>query len=391
MKMKRYFAPDMRRAMRQVREKQGPDAVILSSKRLDNGVEVVAAVDYDASLLKPKAPLPANAAGSRDTETINGPDNSIAIGRAANRWSRDPTLIDMKNEVASLRKLLESQLAALAWDDTVRRHPVRATVTRELTAMGLSNDLAKSLAEQAGEESIEIAIATALRLLKDRIRIADREIFDDAGAVAIVGPTGVGKTTTIAKLAARYVLKHGADSLALLTTDGFRIGAQEQLTTFGRILGVPVQLVQNSSELSEALDALDDKKLVLIDSAGMSQRDQRFHREMAVIGDSASKVRVLLALSATSQAGVLEETVEAYRHLEPVGCVLTKTDEAACLGGVISALERHSLPLAYVTDGQKVPEDLHWAGGKRFSLIERALELRNAEALDNQHEVLAHA
>ena len=182
-----------------------------------------------------------------------------------------------------------------------------------------------------------------------------------------------------------------ADSLALLTTDGFRIGAQEQLITFGRILGVPVQLVSDSAELCAALDTLDDKKLVLIDSAGMSQRDQRIHRELAAIDQSGARVRVLLAMPANAQAAVLEETVQAFKYLDPIGCVLTKVDETACLGGLISVLLRHQLPLAYVTDGQKVPEDLHWAGGKRFSLIERALELRNAEAMATPDEVVAHA
>jgi len=218
----------------------------------------------------------------------------------------------------------------------------------------------------------------------------EREIFDEPGAVALVGPTGVGKTTTIAKLAARFVLKHGAESLALLTTDNFRIGAQEQLMTFGRILGVPVQLIRDSSELSKSLKTLSDKKLVLIDSAGTSQRDKRMHREFSAIRLSASKVRVLLTMSCTAQAAVLAETVRAFRHLAPCGCVLTKVDEAACLGGAISALIRYDLPLAYVTDGQEVPEDMHWAGGKRFSLVDQALELKNAKPLHTFGSVPAH-
>lgn len=395
MKMKRYLAPDMRRAMRQVREKQGPDAVILSSKRLKDGVEVIAAIDYDTKLLSKTHGYSGPVAGLATTPTVSRDEpvagNTIAFGRASDDWSRDPTLIGMKQEVTSLRKLLESQLASLAWDDKVRRHPVRTTIARELTRIGLSDELATSLAYQAGDTSIEAAYANAIRLLRKRIRILGREVFDEPGAVAIVGPTGVGKTTTIAKLAARYVLKHGADNLSLLTTDGFRIGAQEQLITFGRILGVAVQLIRDSDELCTTLDLSQDKQLTLIDSAGMSQRDQNIHRELATIAQSGSRVRVLLALPANAQAQVLEETVLAFKHLEPIGCVLTKVDEAACLGGVISTLVRHDLPLAYITDGQNVPEDLHWAGGKRFDLIERALELKKADSADLQEGVLAHA
>jgi len=387
-KIKRYLAPDMRRAMRMVRDKQGPDAVILSSKRIDDGIEVLAAVDYDASLLDTKTD---ESATIESSPSPAAPPDNIALDPATELWGREPALAGMKQEVASLRQLLESQLASLAWNDTARRHPVRAAVTREMTALGLSAQLAKSLAEAADEKDISVAIPAALRMLKERIPILDREILDEPGAVALVGPTGVGKTTTIAKLAARYALKHGTDSLALLTTDGFRIGAQEQLMTFGRILGVPVQLVRDGAELCTSLDTMSDKKLILIDSAGMSQRDKRIHREFTAIRQNSSKVRVLLTLSCTAQAAVLEETVQVFKHLDACGCVLTKVDEAACLGGAISALVRHELPLAYVTDGQDVPEDLHWAGGKRFRLIERALELRNAEPLHDHDEVLAHA
>lgn len=396
MKIKRFVAPDMRRAMRRVREEQGPDAVILSNRRVSDGIEVVAAIDYDESLLSRTTAAPAADTGltefSPDSETGH-------FERAAQTWSREPTLIGMKQEVASLRMLLESQLASLAWNDTVRRHPVRAGVLRKLSAMGLTQELAASVADQAHGDDIESAFDAALIHLDERLPRLDREIINERGVVALVGPTGVGKTTSIAKLAARFVLRHGAEGLALLTTDGFRIGAHEQLITFGRILGVPVQLVRNGMELRTALDALSDKQLVLIDSAGMSQRDQRINQELAALRESGSRLRVLLTLSCQAQTAVLEEAIQTFGDLDPFACVLTKLDEAAALGGAISALIRHGLALAYVTDGQNVPEDLHWAKSKRVALIDQAVKLSASSdytqpltaSLDNYGGVVAHA
>ena len=367
MKIKRFVAPDMRRAMRMVRDAQGPDAVILSNRRVGGGVEVVTAIDYDESLLQ---------SDEQPAAAVKAP----VVERASETWSREPTLVGMKQEVASLRRLLESQLASLAWNETVRHHPVRAGVLRKLQAMGLTPEIATPIAEQADGADIESAFTNALCLLDASLQTLDSEVIDERGAVALVGPTGVGKTTTIAKLAARFVLKYGTEELALLTMDGFRIGAQEQLMTFGRILGVPVQLVRDAKELRGAIDALKDKRLILIDSTGISQRDRRLNRELGALRDV--DLRVLLTLSSHAQQRVLEEAIRAFGDLGPCGCVLTKIDEAASIGGAISALVRHALPLAYVSDGQNVPEDLHWARSKRLALIDRAAALGDEAADD---------
>ncbi len=361
--------------MRQVREQQGPDAVILSSRRVGDEIEVVAAIDYDASLLD---------AAPRCSAGRQQPKPEVAPPRERSDWSREPSLVDMKQEVASLRKLLESQLGSLTDNETLRVQPARPAIAQEMESLGISPALAAEIAETAADQTAPVS--AALRDLQDRLPVMQREIVDEPGAVALVGPTGVGKTTTIAKLAARFALKHGAGQLGLVTTDGFRIGAQEQLLTFGRILGVPVKLVRDGAELTDTLAAMGDKRLVLIDSAGMGQRDRRIHAELAAIIENGDAVRVLLTLSATAQRGVLQETVAAFRALDPAGCVLTKVDEAASLGGAISTLIANELPLAYITDGQAVPEDLHRAGGKRCNLVERALELKR-DAEDHYPEV----
>lgn len=390
MKIKRFVAPDMRRAMRMVRDEQGPDAVILSNRRVAGGIEVVAAIDYDASLLHNETPDPAAAprVSANETAAVQRHDSID--------WSSEPTLLGMKQEVASLRKLLESQIASLSWNDTVRRHPVRAAVVRRLTAMGLAPQLAAYVAEQSEGDDIDTAFDYALRFLDASIPTQEKEIIDQRGAVALVGPTGVGKTTTIAKLAARFVLKHGAQSLALLTTDGFRIGAHEQLVTFGRILGVPVQLVRDAAELHSALSALSDKQLVLIDSAGISQRDHRINEELAALREAREDINVLLTMACHAQPRIFDEVIAAFSELEPCACILTKLDEAASLGGALTALMQHALPLAYATDGQNVPEDLHWARGKRLGLVARAAQLEETgqpalTPIGSGPEVAAHA
>lgn len=385
MKIRRFVAPDMRRAMRMVRDEQGPDAVILSNRRIEGGIEVVTAIDYDETLLKTSS-----AAAPASPAIPAAVADSAGLERAAESWSREPTMLGMKEEVASLRRLLESQLASLAWNDSARRHPVRAGVVRKLADLGLTPELAGSLADETHGDNIDTAFESALGLLEKRLPVLDTELIDQPGAIALVGPTGVGKTTSIAKLAARFALKHGADALSLLTTDSFRIGAQEQLLTFGRILGIPVQLVRDGDELRNALDAASNKKLVLIDSAGMSQRDQRINRELASLRDAGSRVRVVLTLSSHAQTAVLEEAVQAFGDLAPCASLLTKIDEAATIGGALSILIRHGLPLAYVTDGQNVPEDLHWARSRRLALIDRAAQLADNVTLPPASITSAH-
>jgi flagellar biosynthesis protein FlhF len=197
--------------------------------------------------------------------------------------------------------------------------------------------------------------------------------MDQGGVVALVGSTGVGKTTSVAKLAARYVLRHGQRHVALVTTDSYRIGAHEQLMTYGRLLGIPVQIASDHKELHSALNSLADKRLVLIDTAGMSQRDVRLSEQFATLADSGIPIRTLLVLSATAHPSVLTETVEAFSSVDLEGAILTKLDEAAKLGGVLSTVINQQLPLMFVTDGQRVPEDMHLARAQ--NLVQKAAEL----------------
>jgi flagellar biosynthesis protein FlhF len=205
--------------------------------------------------------------------------------------------------------------------------------------------------------------------------------------IALVGSTGVGKTTSVAKLAARYALRHGQRSVALVTTDCYRIGAHEQLFTYGRILGVPVQVASSHEELQSTLASLADRRLVLIDTAGMSQRDLRLAEQLATLRDSGFPLRTYLVLNVTTQLNVLDEAVRAFGKAALEGCILTKVDEAASLGGVLSVVAKHRLPLAYVGDGQRVPEDLHPA--RAHNLVNRAVSLMQQAGQDSNDETLA--
>ncbi len=372
--MKRFFAPDMRQAIRLVREAQGPDAVILSNRKVDGGIEIIAALDYDESLLNDGA-----------SSTVSQPrfDNATPLAKAVRepvsatqqvKWSQDPSIVAMRDEIKQLRGLLENQLAHLAWGDLNRREPLHADVMRRFSRMELDTALIERVsAPTVHARDEEHAWQLALSELTASVPVAEQDVMDQGGIVALVGSTGVGKTTSVAKLAARYVLRHGQRHVALVSTDSYRIGAHEQLMTYGRLLGIPVQVASDHRELRSTLNSLADKRLVLIDTAGMSQRDVRLSEQFATLADSGIPIRTLLVLSATAHPAVLEETVDAFSCVALEGAILTKLDEAARLGGVLSTLINQQLPLMFITNGQRVPEDMHPA--RAHSLVQKAAEL----------------
>ncbi|CAK0765639.1 flagellar biosynthesis protein FlhF [Gammaproteobacteria bacterium] len=228
--------------------------------------------------------------------------------------------------------------------------------------------------------SVEQGFRRALAILAAAMPIYPDDLLDLGGTVALVGPAGVGKTTSIAKLAARFALRHGSRQLALITTDKYRIGAEEQLHTYARILDVPVRVVTNLEQLNSAINAFSNKRLVLIDTAGMSQQDVRLSEQFHLLTEANHPVRVLLTLAANTQLSALERTLRVFSQARPDGCVVTTTDEAGMLGGMMSRLVRHRLPLAYTTDGQTVPEDSHVA--RAHTLVAKALELSKGDAED---------
>lgn len=442
MKMKRFFAATMREAIAQVRAEQGPDAVILSNKRVEGGVEIITAIDYDESLVQqalgsparsatiepapaaletpppaaaaapPAGVAPAPKAGFFGTlreamrnkpvpaadaqqDAVIEPAKAPPVARPrpaalSTQAPADPALSQMQRQVDSMRQLLETQLSSLAWNDLTRRQPARARVLNDLIALDVAPDIARQLAdEMPALKSAEDLWRIPLALLVRRLPVVDDKLLEEGGVIAVVGPTGVGKTTTIAKLAARFALRHGARSVALVSTDGYRIGAREQLLTFARIIGVPMHVAADARELGDVLDSLTPRKLVLIDTAGMSRLDLRLAEQLQALARHGERIRILLALAANTELAALDDTVRIFAPLKPKACVLTKVDEAGSLGAALSTVIRHRLPIAHLTDGQRVPEDIHAGSARRVWLVRTAVKLRERSGRVPDEAVLA--
>jgi flagellar biosynthesis protein FlhF len=260
------------------------------------------------------------------------------------------------SEIKSMRTMMQEQLACLSWSDMEHRDPQRSQMLRNLLNAGFSPALSRQLLEKmpAGAD-----LSWVRQVLGNNLRVATQEedVVVRGGVVALIGPTGVGKTTTTAKLAARAVVRYGADKVALITTDSYRIGAHEQLRIYGKILGVEVHAVRDTEDLRLTLSALKRKHLVLIDTMGLGQRDSRVAEQTEMF--NATGVQRLLLLNATSGGDTLDDVVHKYNGSGVIGCIPTKLDEAGSLGTVLDVAVRHKLALHYITSGQRVPEDLH--------------------------------
>lgn len=278
---------------------------------------------------------------------------------------------DIAREIRLLRGLLESQMAGMAWNELAKHAPEKLEVLRQLLGAGFCPALSRQLIDKmpAGL-NIEQGISWVKAALKHNLPTPapGEDIITRGGVYALIGPTGVGKTTTVAKIAARAVQEHGPQSVALLTTDSYRIGAHDQLRIYGRILGVPVHDVKDETDLELTLSDLSDRHLVLIDTVGMGQRDQRIGEQLALF--NLENIGTLLLLSANAQASTLDDVARRYRNSHLTGCILTKLDETMAFGGCLDVAIRHRLPLHFVTNGQRVPEDLH--GANTGYLIDRA-------------------
>jgi len=299
---------------------------------------------------------------------------------AASADNTSAEMRQMMEELRSMRSMMEAQLAEISWGAQHRREPMKATVMREMLAAGFSASLARYLTEKLPEHDGVDGMAWIKGILMRNLAAAPDEnaILDNGGVFALVGPTGVGKTTTTAKLAARCVMRHGAGKLALITTDGYRIGGFEQLRIYGKILGVMVHSVKDEADLRIALAELKNKHTVLIDTAGASQRDQMVAEQVAMLSGADTPVKRILCMSATSTGETLNEVVRAYKGNGLAGAIITKLDEAATIGSVLDVIIRQKLQLQYIANGQRVPEDLHLA--RPNFLIDRAFKMKRETA-----------
>ena len=423
MKIKRFVAKDMRTALHKVSGALGPDAVILSNNRIEEGIEIVAAIDYDESLINEQENTPvANKANpflqeedelsrshieQRDREAAlddvryarNIPAKSAYEKQSAvdsvaatfsipepmtshrqeqgkeHLWTEEPAFMEMQSELKSLRGLLVNQLSGLNWGKETQYHPLRARLLQRLMSLGLGPKLSKDIAAQVNEEDdFDHNWRLALGELAHRVPVGENEIIEKGGVVALVGATGVGKTTTIAKLAARYTLKHGPHRVALITTDNYRVAAQEQLRSYARIMGIPMRVSGDADSLREALDSLHDKELILIDTAGMSQRDMMLNKQFEMLkAEGLPEIKTYLTLATNCQRGVLSETGNKFKEMNLAGCILTKVDETTSMGGAITVAIENNLPISYFCDGQQVPEDIHLA--RAHSIVSRSVSV----------------
>ena len=288
-----------------------------------------------------------------------------------------------------MRAVLEQRLAGLAWTELSKRDPAKVAALRALLAAGFGAELARRLTEPMPDGMDEAEGGRWLMTEINRNLLtagAENDIIEHGGVYAIVGPTGVGKTTTTAKLAARGVVRHGAERVALLTTDTYRIGAHEQLRIYGRILGVATYVVRDAAELKSTLSDLRGKHMVLIDTIGMSQRDKMVAEQVATLARSGGNVKRLLLLNATCNGGTLEDVVRCYDPASIDGCILTKLDEAQSIGAALDVAIRHRLTLNFVANGQRVPEDLRPA--RALELVSRAVQLAKATGAAADEDLL---
>jgi flagellar biosynthesis protein FlhF len=396
MNIKRFFGKNSKLALAQVREELGDDAVILSNRTVKGGNEIMAFSEADMESLAAsddtEVTLNADVVEDSRTSTLEelfkkrmqsektslpAKSNLNAdVARESNSEMVEATLAQTKaqakevnaqiagmmSEIRNMRSIIESQLAEISWGATQQREPIKSKILSTMLTAGFSPGLSKQLVDNLPEKQTEAASQKWVQsvILKNlETMTADDEMLDKGGIFAVVGPTGVGKTTTTAKLAARFVMKHGTENIGLITTDSYRIGGHEQLRIYGKILGVMVHTVKDEADLKLALNELKNKHTILIDTVGVSQRDKMVAEQIKMLSNKQLNIKKLLCLNATNTGDTLIDVVKAYRGQGLSGCVMTKIDEAITLGNVLDVMIREKLKLHYVTNGQRVPEDLH--------------------------------
>lgn len=500
MKIKRTTAPDMRTAMKIIRDEQGPDAVILGNRKVAGGVEIVSAIDYEAGAIDsrnlfgdavPQAPVPAPAPApvmetasapaipehlhervaaasqerwdAHNKDDLNEAERSVrratellraarAAGKQSTRHtelalerrvapkpqpaarverSPEPSYAEvsfdteplpavqravaprierpverahvapraevgneqmkaMQGELQAMRELMSQQLNVMGWGNMTRRQPARVNLLTRLHHMGIGTELALKLCE--GVDSATDPSRNwrdALAMLQAQIPESREDMIEHGGVFALMGTTGVGKTTAIAKLAALCAMRHGKHSVALISTDNMRVGAREQLRSFAAILDVPLTFSENAEQLEREVQRLRERKLVLIDTAGLGVNDTRIGQTLAQIR-RVKAIQPILTLAANAQQGALQQTCRVFGNCDPVGCIVTKVDEAYTLGAVMTSVVEHKIPLTWIGTGQRVPEDLTRASAAGLMRLALGTEALRKPALLDADELASH-
>ncbi len=437
MKIRRFTAPDMRQAINRVREELGPEAVILSNRKLDGEVEIIAAIDYDESFLdapeetppaadappaEPSAETPAASRGHGATERPEdtpppagdtalddlpwaaherpatpprrpsaavsylaelsarvaegarrpAPSPAEATGETASQSTETTSdLAALREDVHLLRELMESQMMGLHQGREGPRTPSVARIAKRLTELGLPGEWVERLLDRLPRQGpLDRLWSQALRHLAQAIPTRVPDFLTAGGVVALVGPSGVGKTTTLAKIAARHILHHQRDGVVLISCDDHRVGAHEQLRAYGQILGVPVYSTRARDELAQIVARLKDERLVLVDTAGTNPLAAEARPPFPGLEGVAAEV--LLTLATPVHPQVQAEYIRRYRSLGITGAILSKCDEAWRLGPALGVLMDAGLPVSLITDGPAIPDDLHPADPR--DLVNRSID-----------------
>jgi flagellar biosynthesis protein FlhF len=423
--LKRFTAKTPREALALVRQAFGEDAVVMSTKPCAEGVEVLAMAPEGVQGLERVAAATAGAPPAseveRDAERLSmstlsfqdyvrdrmlrrrehelatqrtaapaAPVASAPPPAAAPAFEPSPAApvrppvhaaardaepgrregADVLAELRAMRGLIEQRFSALAFMEKLQRQPRQARLSQRLLDAGFSATLVRKLVEGLPADIDEEAWAAGVLERNLATAAAEPALEDIGGVYALVGPTGVGKTTSTAKLAAAFATRHGAQQLGLVTLDAYRMAAHEQLRAYGRILGVPVHTAHDRASLEDLLELLAGKRMVLIDTAGMAQRDTRTRELLEMLSHRA--IRRVLVINAAAQGETIEDVLVSYRAAACTGVVLSKIDEAQKLAPALDALVRHQCKVLAVANGQRVPEDWHRLSAE--ALVQRALK-----------------
>lgn len=428
----RFVASSAAEALKLVRRALGPDAMVLSTKQTNDGVEILAitsdALDQMSGSARAAAPVPTEEfaddtysasarrgvtgvtspgpsfphelvisdvirpaqrnldrspvytpeqlarSSSRSSENRNGSDDEqranqnsaqIAANALATASAQAAEMNKLMVEMAEVKNLLQSHLASNFWSGLQQNAPSHADVVRTLINAGFSPKLCADIVQALPKEGDSAFLLKRVSdILEALIKTQDPiDVFDEGGVFTFIGPTGVGKTTTVAKVAARCVLRFGRNQVALLTTDTYRIGAQEQLKVFAKILGLPVVSIRDSDDLNAKLKEASKRKIVLLDTAGVGQRDTLMVDQAQMLAKGSGNSHRILVMSATTDLRTQEDVImlhnraDSSQHIKSV--IVTKTDEAALVAPILDCLIRYELPLLFISNGQRVPEDLN--------------------------------
>jgi flagellar biosynthesis protein FlhF len=383
MKMQKYTAPDMRSALRKVRSEHGPDALILWTRRTAGVVELTVATDPEAVA---NAEILTQAKRAAGADTVAIPVRSVSRPVAVPPAIIPPAVAGsaaIDSELKSLRHLLETQLAALAWNDLTRRAPVKASLMREFASLGLDRELGASLLESVtSDDELDRARQQVLAAFSGRLLTIDDRWTTRGGVLSLVGSPGSGKSSAVAGIAARWVLRNGPNGAVLVSAGDPRFGAFEQLARLGRLLGIPTYQVEEIEALPALLTRLGEQRLVLVDTGATGSRSDDPSVEERNFATLRSIGSIAAVLPATLQATAARQIAARYARWGVTACIATRLDEAASLGGLLSAVITAALPLVYVTDGTRLPDDLRPARSDELVALAVALQERHGNAAD---------